>query len=293
VLRYRVEDIDAAMPKILKVIGADHVRVPPWAPTADFNTGPRDTRVTWDSIPASQLKRLIGQKAIEYGYEPCDIEGYQPVGPLPYNSQAYLLRLQPQFPRYMRKEEGSGPPNADYIRGLAELYRDTCPRGGIGVEVGCWTGESAEIAAQFLDKLYCVDPWLPPDFSENEPLFDERTAAYRNIEKKKMESHVAAECFGGHVDIVYIDGMHDRRNVARDILSWFPHVLMDGWIAGHDYDEMETHTGIVEAVNKILGVPAKTYSDSSWAFRKTQFLVDKVTTAYPNGFVEEEWASEK
>lgn len=284
-VRFRVENITktATAEAVFKCIGAplliDHCSTKD-CPT-NVNHGPRDTSISWNRIPDSQLKYRLFRKAIEYGYTAKELADYCPCGsdcphcggPLAQSSAAYMVRIQPQFPRHMRKPEGSGPPNCGYIQGLIDLYQAARVWGGNGVEVGCWTGESAEIACQFLGHLTCVDPWQPPDFSGNEALFDQRMAAYKNVTKLKKPSHVACDDFADNsLDIVYIDGMHDYENVKRDSLAWFPKVKIGGWFAGHDYDDMETHTGVVAAVDELFGPPKLRFTDSSFLFRKTAEL---------------------
>ena len=289
VFQYRIEDIlkesfwEELLTHIEEDVPRETVRKVMWTSYSDdYNHRERDTSISWHRIPDSQLKHSLYQQALSYGYSAIELANYCPCGedcphcrgPLVRGQGAYLVHIQSEFPRYMRKPEGSGPPNADYIQGLIDLYRTMRVWHGKGVEVGSWTGESAEIAAQFLKSLTCVDPWEPPDFSANEELFDKRTAAYPNITKLKKPSHVACHDFEDEsLDCVYIDGMHDYENVYRDICSWFSKVKRGGWIAGHDYDDMDTHVGVVQAVDELLGTPAHRFADSSWAFVKTDALV--------------------
>jgi hypothetical protein len=65
----------------------------------------------------------------------------------------------------------------------------------------------------------------------------------------KMPSAAAAELFApGSVDLVYIDGAHDKGSVITDLLAWYPAVSDHGIIAGHDWDDQEAHAGVKEAV---------------------------------------------
>jgi len=60
---------------------------------------------------------------------------------------------------------------------------------------------------------------------------------------------------------VYIDGRHDYDSAMNDIVSWSKKVKDGGIISGHDFH-------IVNKVFKEIGVVAKSYSDSSWAYYK-------------------------
>lgn len=178
----------------------------------------------------------------------------------------YSYAIQPNFPRYMRLPDEEAVSPESTINGLVQLYRETQP--SHAVEIGCWTGESSEIACQFCDLLICVDPWEPPDFDNNEAMFLQRMAPYRNVLRLKQFSHVAATFFtNATFDLVYIDGMHDEENVTRDIKVWLPKIKHGGFLAGHDYDDNPLHSGVVAAVDKLLGKPNKIYSDSSWLFK--------------------------
>jgi hypothetical protein len=154
-------------------------------------------------------------------------------------------------------------------QGLIDMYTHAGDI-GLAVEVGCWTGESAIIASEFVDILYCVDSWAG-EFAHLESLFDERTKGIYHIRKLKLPSHEAVDHFeDGELDLVYIDAMHDYDNVKRDLLTWIPKVKINSWIAGHDYDKISYHAGVVQAVNEILGVPELTFKDGSFLVRRTQ-----------------------
>jgi len=177
------------------------------------------------------------------------------------------MRLDRSLKRHMRKPAGADPPNSNYIGGLMQMYAFMNAWGKTGVEIGCYWGESAEIALHFLGHLYCVDPWDNPA-SEQE--FDKRVGGDVRVTKIKKFSHVAADEFATRsVDIVYIDGAHDYDNVERDIMYWLPVLRPGGWIAGHDYDGMADHVGVVQAVDNLLGGPDACFPDSSWAVKKS------------------------
>ena len=167
---------------------------------------------------------------------------------------------QPDMPRHMRTEKLGN------IQGLIELYEFVKP--DKVVEIGCYQGESSEIAAQFCKTLLCVDNW-GPGFEGGEGGFDMRMMKFDNFHKLKKTSANACCMFKNYTfDLVYIDAMHDFKNVTDDIEFWYPKVKTGEYIGGHDYDN--EHPDVVEAVNKIFEghEDIMTFSDSSWLVRK-------------------------
>lgn len=175
---------------------------------------------------------------------------------------SYNVLITPDMPRCMRM-------HGDFIQGLIDLYESMGAgiRDGMVVEVGCWQGESTEVACQMVGRLVCVDPWYNP---ADEAVFNIRLGRFSNFVKCKMFSLEAADTWADcTIDAVYIDAMHNYSNVKADILAWSRKVKIGGWISGHDYDEIDTHTGVVQAVNELLGKPVNRFKDSSWSFQKT------------------------
>lgn len=145
----------------------------------------------------------------------------------------------------------------------------------VGVEVGCYSGESSEIAAQFLKKLYCIDIWSRVFFGLDDPaeegpeeVFDRRMGRFDNVVKIKARSLDIGEIIEpGSIDLVYIDGLHEFDDVCKDIQMWHGAVRHDGYVCGHDYTDNPQHEGVKLAVDHYY--PACTvFSDGSWLFRK-------------------------
>ena len=148
--------------------------------------------------------------------------------------------------------------------GLEALTRRLKLEGAVMVEVGSYTGESAEIFAKSgsFRKIYCVDPWSRTP-TEAESLFDKRTKPYPEILKLKGRSVAASRQFSNaSVDFVYIDADHRYSAVKADILAWLPKVKPGGWIGGHDY--RWRFKGVIRAVDEELGLPLRVFQDSSW-----------------------------
>jgi hypothetical protein len=139
------------------------------------------------------------------------------------------------------------------------------------LEVGSWTGCSAEIFAKVFNHVICVDPWEPTkeinteyDMNEVEAIFDSRIKKYNNITKLKMTSEKAAKKIKS-VNIVYIDGLHNYEDCKKDLDLWLPKCNL--FISGHDYWPKK-FDGVIKAVNEKIGVPDKIFSDTSWIKRK-------------------------
>jgi hypothetical protein len=136
------------------------------------------------------------------------------------------------------------------------------------LEIGSWTGVSAEIFAQNFNYVFCVDPWEATegintqyDMREVEKIFDNRISKYKNVVKIKTLSEKAREqAMQLRIDIVYIDGCHTYEAVKEDITLWKDKCKI---ISGHDYWPKK-FPGVIKAVDEILGKPDKVFPDTSW-----------------------------
>jgi hypothetical protein len=151
------------------------------------------------------------------------------------------------------------------------------------LEIGSYAGESSVAFAKKCKTLYCVDPWShvfkqneyggESDISKVELAFDVRTKECQNIHKIKSTSDLAAAQFeDDSIDFLYIDGLHTKAQVIKDIINYFPKVKSNGFIAGHDYNK-QCWPGVVEAVKTTLGEPHFVLPDTSWVFKKSYFGV--------------------
>jgi hypothetical protein len=150
---------------------------------------------------------------------------------------------------------------------------------GIMVEIGSYSGESAEAFAKSgkFKRVCCVDPWengyspcdigsTACDFKIVEEAFDHRIEPFNFVKKIKALSSEAVKSFpDGFFDLVYIDGNHDYGFVVEDISLWMPKVKKDGYLAGHDYNH-----AVALAVSHKLGTPDQIFPDSSWVFKLCQ-----------------------
>ena len=124
----------------------------------------------------------------------------------------------------------------------------TAVKSKIAIEVGSYHGRSARaIGDNIQDKLYCVDPWLPDYFgNDNKPLLRVGNIAYESFchnladlidRGKVIPLRIEYKDFNYFVkpDFIFIDGDHRKEAVEHDIeKSW--RMLSDGGVlAGHDY----------------------------------------------------------
>lgn len=163
------------------------------------------------------------------------------------------------------------------INGLIKLAHKVDRKGGIMVEIGCFSGESSSIFVKNTNfkTIYCIDAWengydasdvasFKHVMSDVETAFDNRMAEFDNISKIKAYSVEASRNFeNGFFDFVYIDACHQYESVKEDIIAWLPKVKPNGFIGGHDYNI----EGVKKAVNEVVGTDIITFRDTSWILR--------------------------
>jgi predicted O-methyltransferase YrrM len=151
------------------------------------------------------------------------------------------------------------------------------PRGGDGLELGSYCGESALI---FLNigarSVACVDVWNDDigwnrhleSLDKAEMFFDHVLDLHANkITKHKGRTVDVLEKMksdGARFDWVYIDAAHDYDSVVSDIKGSLPLLKHDGFIGGHDYLR---EGPVANAVIDVLGPPEMVFLDSSWIMK--------------------------
>ena len=119
------------------------------------------------------------------------------------------------------------------VRRLAKKVKN-----GKILEIGSYIGKAALVMGDVLrqnnNKMYCVDPKLPPAF-------------YKNIFAFGLQDHVQAvslnsnhalymfEMCGVEFDMIFIDGDHTYRWVRHDIVNGLKVLKPNGILCGHDY----------------------------------------------------------
>ena len=143
------------------------------------------------------------------------------------------------------------------------------------LEVGSYAGESAEIFAKsrkFAD-IVCIDPWQG-GYDERDEASQSNMAAAEAAFDRVMNRHWKIRKFKGTLaeftemhpfmrpDLVYIDACHTYEGCKGDIQEALK--LEPKIIAGHDYAVW--CSGVMRAVDEVLGTPHRRFQDSSWLF---------------------------
>jgi predicted O-methyltransferase YrrM len=175
-----------------------------------------------------------------------------------------VISIQSSFPRFHRSP-------GNFTEGLIDLCGVVSKRDTL-VEIGSFSGESAEIFAQCFSQVYCIDIWDLKFFGTSEfkgspeDIFLSRLAIFKNVTQIKSSGNDAVKQFKDKsIDCVYIDAMHEYKPVIEDIRAWTPKVAIGGVISGHDYDEK--HLGVMLAVKEVFGKPDLVFCDNSWLVR--------------------------
>jgi predicted O-methyltransferase YrrM len=145
------------------------------------------------------------------------------------------------------------------------------------IEIGSYAGESTKIFCKNFKDVISIDPYME-EYDMNDAachnmklgkvydVFIESTFDIKNLKHIRKTSDDAVINFRGRgVDLVYIDGIHTYEQVKKDIQNYLPHIKIGGFISGHDY---HPHwSGVVKAVDEVLGKPDKVFEDYSWVKR--------------------------
>ena len=122
-------------------------------------------------------------------------------------------------------------------------------------EIGVFDGKYSRVLCQNIPHivLICVDTWAPSRNHRDQAKLD---MAYRHTKMKlreyqavlmKMTSLEAAEKVpNGSLDFVYLDALHDYKNMKADLEAWEPKIVDGGILAGHDWG----HKGVTLAVQE-------------------------------------------
>jgi hypothetical protein len=98
-------------------------------------------------------------------------------------------------------------------------------RGGSIVEIGSHHGRSTVMLASGKHssvRLLAVDPWDDPRWGGGRSAYEnfQASTAGLDVEVFRGLSAEAARQFDGEVDLLYIDGAHDRESVLADLDGW-------------------------------------------------------------------------
>jgi hypothetical protein len=151
----------------------------------------------------------------------------------------------------------------------------TCVKMGylVGVEIGVCDGIYHEKWCKAGLQMYGVDPWCASDdYRVNNNRQEvhykralERLAPYAHVTTliRKSSADTLADFAPGSLDFVYIDGLHNFKDIAHDIWEWSKKVRIGGLVSGHDYAESSKPLGdpnvihvkfVVDAYTKALRI---------------------------------------
>ena len=165
--------------------------------------------------------------------------------------------------------------NQKFIKGLEALI-EQLPKNCVMAELGSFAGESTALFAQHCQSVHAVDLWQgslctagiksEETASDIEKRFDEVVKKYpTRIAKVKQSTHDAYQRFKNNtLDFVYIDALHTREAVKKDLELWLPKIKVNGFVGGHDYNPTQ-FPGVVQAVNEFFGEEyIQVFEDTSW-----------------------------
>lgn len=137
----------------------------------------------------------------------------------------------------------------------------------VGVEIGTGFGKNALnlLKELCIDRLYCVDPFIPYQDGEDKPQTAylshakftlKKLTEHENVTFIRKASSDAWKELPKEVDFVYIDGNHNYEYVLADLHNYYPLVKEKGVIAGHDIDWIGVQKAVEDfsAVNKITPI---------------------------------------
>jgi cephalosporin hydroxylase len=138
------------------------------------------------------------------------------------------------------------------------------------VEIGSYYGESATIFLGFpkIAKLDCVDISKKSiDFLENKlsPYIKSNRCLLHHCSSESYSETLA----DNSIDVVYIDADHSYESVCKDLALYYPKVMIEGYLCGHDYSV--SWPGVIKAVDQFassLNYHIKIFKDASWLLQK-------------------------
>jgi len=160
------------------------------------------------------------------------------------------------------------------------------------VEVGSYVGDSTEIFSNNFDNVVAIDPWknsyddkdgssylYPMNMIEAQ--FDELVKSKGNIKKIKTTSVKGAKQYKDEsLDMVYIDAVHQYKNVVEDMKVWYPKIKYGGILSGHDFTP--NFPGCMKAIKEYIGSPTLLSRDTSWGVVKgNDNIIDRKLKRFP------------
>jgi len=120
-------------------------------------------------------------------------------------------------------------------------------------EIGVMKGETAMF---LLKNCPQIEAYLLVDPKIHYPFY-EAVMKYKTSFFKMKSEQAALLIADKSLDLVFIDGLHDFRNVTLDLNLWLPKVRKGGILCGHDYGQLtvsyRNKIEVTEAVDKFFG----------------------------------------
>jgi predicted O-methyltransferase YrrM len=154
------------------------------------------------------------------------------------------------------------------VGGLIDLVEQTKPKSVL--EIGSNRGVSTEVFLLRCAYVVAVDPWPDGDGDDKDAYaaFMQRCGPYPQLKVIRGYSPEAIEQFHRMFDLVYIDAVHDRPQIDRDIAAGVGVLKLGGYLAGHDYSQFEVIRRAISEFGSTRCWPApQVFSDSSWLVR--------------------------
>lgn len=142
----------------------------------------------------------------------------------------------------------------------------------VGVEIGTFRGEFTEKFCKSGLNIVTIDPWIAYSEAKQQRqnlLYKEakqRLAKYENCKIIRKTSMEAVDGFPDNsLDFVYIDGNHEFRFIAEDLVEWTKKVRQGGIISGDDYFYTKTTVGKqLWHVGHVLDAFVAAYGIKNW-----------------------------
>lgn len=178
------------------------------------------------------------------------------------------------------------PNNRNEMLDILDITDQVC------AEVGVFKGKfSVEILKRNPKKLFLIDPWAHQDdkfynsdktnvnSKEFDRIFGNVTKGFsgdKRVEIVRKFSFDASRDFkDNHFYFIYIDAIHDFKNVLADMEAWFPKVRPGGWLCGHDFSggwpEVKKAVGAFQGRHGLnLGLITIGKRSASWGIKKPE-----------------------
>lgn len=147
-------------------------------------------------------------------------------------------------------------PDLDFPDGIllkedADMLLEHARGKGLVVDFGTFLGLSAAIMSMVCEKVITIDVYQKYNGYTYQQVQDLGLSKFKNVVAIEGDANIIARTFSDKVDLLFIDAIHDYKNVSSNYIVWFPHVKVGGEILFHDYQAI--HPDIVDFVkNEVM-----------------------------------------